>query len=306
MAARKQVDLTLTLLVAVLLSLALPGSAAAPASSTTSKFLRHRVTSLVPSPIGSSAASLRGNGKSLTKKSSRSTTYAPVDVYVCPFDACGSKGLANHPVFIIEANSTYTTNGAGMLYLEVPVFGNITLVSLAGNGYHRTQASTVQVPPVGLVTTLTQLVVQVPSDVIYDLFFAVTPGHKSEAKCQIVVTVCNVNVTIKSMPQGLLGSTVALDPPLDSKIFYFGTWGKFSNDTNPLPNDLNSTSWDGGVLIENVPVNVRSPYVITAQHPGYIFSSTTFWCLAAGTFINAGPNMGPRAVPASRSNNSEV
>mgnify|MGYP000099900421 CR=1 FL=1 len=83
--------------------------------------------------------------------------------------------------------------------------------------------------------------------------------------CQFVVTVSAYNLTLKSFPQGEINSTCSISPnPGLSGTYYFGTWGKLSNMTNPFEKGLKATSWDGGVALINVAprsvqVHARAP-----------------------------------------------
>lgn len=217
----------------------------------------------------------------------------PVKVFAGDF--VGLAPLANVPMDWIENGTTFVTDENGVAMLEAPIGASVTVNFLGNDKYHQTQSPTVTVPPGGLTTVLNQLVMQVPTHFLFDFFSAVSPGTKNMSECQVVVTVCNVNKTVFDHAQGLPGTVAVLSPAVESKEFYFGTWGSLSNDTNPFPNNLTSTSFDGGVLFENIPPS-NQWYEVTATHPGYTFTSTRFQCLHPG-FINAAPNQGPRATP---------
>lgn len=200
----------------------------------------------------------------------------------------------------MERGTTGVTDANGVLMLDADVGSTVTINFAGDDAYHQTQGVTVTVPPGGLTTELNEIVMQVPSLFTYDLFFLVTPGHKNTSACQLVVTVCNVNKTVHDPAQGLPGTVATLTPPTESTTFYFGTWGKWSNATNPLPNNLTSTSFDGGVLFENIPPNANQWYEVQASHVGYTFTTTRFRCTQGGLFINGAPNQGPRATPVSK------
>lgn len=220
---------------------------------------------------------------------------APVKIVA--LDYVSGRALAGIELEWIENGSSYTTDDEGVVMLDAPVGSNMT-VNFAGNSdYHQVESVTVRVPEEGLTTLYDQLVMQVPSNLMYDIFFLVIPGKKNESRCQAVVTVCDVNKTVYSHPQGLPGTVAVLAPALQSKTFYFGTWGKLSNETNPLPNNLTSTSFDGGVLFEDLPVDPDQWYTVSAYHEGYTFSTSTFRCTRPGMFVNGAPNQGPRATP---------
>lgn len=219
---------------------------------------------------------------------------APVNIWVVDFSQL--KPLVGHKITILETGDNYTVDTDGYARLDLPVGTNITVLAHSYPWYQSTQSATVSVPPGGLATKMTEIVLQVPSSITYDLFQWVSPGKKDPTACQVVVTVCNVNKTIYDFPQGLPGAVASLRPAALTRTFYFGTWGRVSNDTNPFPNNLTSCSWDGGVLFENVKVNPRVEYVVTAQRRGFRFSKTRIRCLRPGQFINAAPNQGPRAV----------
>ena len=214
-------------------------------------------------------------------------TLHPQQAVISVYDAESDKLLSK-----LEANSF------GYAFFNSSV-GSL-LYFVGSSSLHKTTTSPiVTVPDGGLTTELTQVVLQMPSDLIFELFWAVTPAgpgkHKDKTKCMVVVTVCAENKTVASHPQGLPGTSVKMVPPNYSTIFYFGVWS-FSNETNPLPNDLNSTSWDGGVLIEDVPVSNDIVYEISAFKKGYDFTTTKFKCIQPGSFINGAPNQGPRVT----------
>ena len=208
-----------------------------------------------------------------------------------------SKLLANASVTWLETGRVMYTNAVGEISLDVPVGSNITLEIAELPDYVSMQSPTATVPAGGFTGPLGEIVLQVPTKLMFDLFWLVTPGKKDDTKCQVVVTICNVNKTAFSPAQGLPGTVAHLSPALQTHTFYFGVWGNWSNATNPLPNDLNSTSFDGGVLLENIPVDPSTWFVVTATHAGYEFSRTVFRCTKPGLFINGAPNQGPRVIP---------
>jgi hypothetical protein len=64
---------------------------------------------------------------------------------------------------------------------------------------------------------------QMVDDLIYELFWAVTPGQKNKSACMVVVTVCAKNKTVGDLPQGEPGAVVQMWPPNFKSMFYFGT-----------------------------------------------------------------------------------
>ena len=188
-----------------------------------------------------------------------------------------------------------SANATGYAQLDAPVGGKLT-VEASSSHHHATMSPIVTVPSTGLVDEQNEIVMQMVSHLVYDFFWTVTPdrGHKkNHSACQVVVTVCDKNKTIRSSPQGLPGVQLHVDPPNYSTLFYFGTM--LGNKTDPFPNDRHSTSWDGGVLIENVPVG-ETVYTITATKPGLSFTQTVVQCSSPGLFINGAPNQGPRVI----------
>jgi hypothetical protein len=131
----------------------------------------------------------------------------PVEVYACDFTDC-SKPLAGFDISVIETGDVWTTDSQGMLYLNYSVGQMLSFVIKAQDFYHETQSGTVIVPPGGLTGDQNQVALQVPNDFIYELFKLSTNGHKSDSKCQVVVTVCNKNATVFSFPQGIPGAVV--------------------------------------------------------------------------------------------------
>lgn len=221
---------------------------------------------------------------------------APVRV-TC-LDFIGGAPVTNTEFIWMENGTSFLSDDTGHFYFDAEVGSNVTLNFLGNDKYHAMQGVTVTVPEGGLNTELTEIVMQMPSNLVYDAFTLIIPGKRNYSACQVVVTVCNVNKTVHDLPQGLLGTEVFLNPPLQTHTYFFGTWGKLSNETNPFPNNLTVSSWDGGVLFENVPQDPDTWYTVSAYHKGYTFSTTKFRCTAPN-FINGAPNQGPRATPAS-------
>lgn len=220
---------------------------------------------------------------------------APVTVVAGRFTDFDHR-LKGFSVVHVEANETFTLDDQGELNLMLPVGSNVTFYLPETLWYHNVQTATAKIPEAGFNSSLERIVIQAPLKVTFDLFEHLTNGKKDPKKCQLVVTVCNVGRSINSSPQGLPGTVAKLHPPVQTDTYYFGTWGKFSNATNPLPNNRTTVSYDGGVLFENLPLG---DYTVTASHPGYTFSSTFLRCLHHGTFLNGAPNQGPRAQPPS-------
>jgi hypothetical protein len=223
-----------------------------------------------------------------------SSTAAPVKVIAADYVDM-AKRLSNASVTWLEQGTILLTDANGEIMFDAPVGSNVTLELAETEEFVSLQTPTATVPAEGFVGSLGEIVLQAPSKLMFDLFWIVTPGKKDPTKCQVVVTVCNVNKTSFSPAQGLPGTVAHLAPPLQAETFYFGTWGNWSNATNPLPNHLNSTSYDGGVMFTNLPVDPATWYVVTATHPGFEFSRTVFRCTKAG-FINGAPNQGPRII----------
>eukprot|EP00049_Salpingoeca_infusionum_P008260 m.134735 g.134735 ORF g.134735 m.134735 type:complete len:283 (+) comp13963_c0_seq1:360-1208(+) len=229
-------------------------------------------------------------------------TTAPVKVLVVDYlDA--THAIVGATVTWLEQNVNFTVPANGTIEFQAPVGANVTMnmpaVMVGQKGYHQVQSTTVVVPLEGLTKELDMIVLQCPSEFIYKMFSTVTPHKKDENKCQLVVTVCAQGKGIFSHPQGLPNTTTHLSPANEEYTYYFGTWGKYSNATNPLPNNLNSTSWDGGVLFMNIPVSETDWYTVSAHHAGFTFSQSHFRCSQPGLFINGAPNQGPRATSAS-------
>lgn len=199
--------------------------------------------------------------------------------------------LANMKIILLETNETWTTDANGLFNGNFSVGAQLTFFAPETFLLHATQGATVVVPDEGLSTPFTRVVLQIPSKIAYALLTAVSPGKKDPTKCMGVVTVTAFNKTIFDDPQGLDGATVSVDPPLfDSPLFYFGI---VAGKTNPLPNNLVSTSLDGGVMIRNL--EVGHSYVVTAHKDGYNFTSCVLQCNTPGQFVNAPPNNGPMA-----------
>ncbi|KAJ9443502.1 hypothetical protein DIPPA_10834 [Diplonema papillatum] len=223
----------------------------------------------------------------------------PVTVLVVDFVDSAGKSMEGHPVLLLELNRTYAVGAGNRFTAEFSVGTNLTFRAETTLGHHETQGPTVTVPAGGLTGEHDMYVLQVPTRSVYDLFWEVTPGEKSKEKCIFVVTVCDGNKTVYDAQQGLPGSAVQLSPPDFSELFYFGVIPG-TNDTDPLPNGRTTTSYDGGVIVENVPVDAAGEYVVTASHPQYTFTQSRLRCLKPGSFVNAAPNQGPRATPKSK------
>ena len=222
---------------------------------------------------------------------------APVQVLGFQFSNAAIR-LAGYRFTHVETGANHTFGVDGRTTLDMPVGSNVTLSFPSQGKFQQTMGPTVMVPPEGMTTEATEYVMQVPSTLIYDFFNLVTPGHKNDQFCQFVVTVTGPNRTWNSFPQGIPGAVVTMSPPPTGRIFYFGVWKvPPDNHTNPFPNNRTTTSWDGGVLLENVPVAPGRPYVVRAALAGYAFTETVMRCDAPGLFVNGAPNQGPRATP---------
>jgi hypothetical protein len=224
-----------------------------------------------------------------------SSCAEPVQVYVGDLVHMRNP-LAGYNISVLETGEIFTTDSNGELNLQYAQGTMLTFLFLRAGEYAEIQSGTVVVPAGGLATEQTQVVLQVPSTVVLEVLEAITNGRKDPRKCQVVVTVCNRNRTFDSFPQGIPGAMATLQPPNSTHTYYFGTWGALSNYTNPLPNDLTSTTWDGGVLFDNVEPAADVVYTVSATLPGYVFSSSLIKCPIAGRVINAAPNQGPRVV----------
>lgn len=227
------------------------------------------------------------------------TNAEPVRVYAADLTDMKKKPLAGLPIAVLETAESFITDANGYLHLDYPKGQMLTFVSQTHGDYHELQSGTVIVPRGGLNTTETEVVLQVPTNFMFDLLLTLTNGKKDPTKCQVVVTVCNRGRTVYSFPQGIPGAVATISADAASThTYYFGTWGKLSNYTNPLPNDLTSTTWDGGVLFDNVAVNATAVYTVSAslattqEH----FTTSLVRCTSPGRAINAAPNQGPRLV----------
>lgn len=230
---------------------------------------------------------------------------APVEVYAGDFISIIETPLVNHPIDVyintydVAQAQHMSTDAQGWLRLPaVPVGAKIFFNLLDHGDYHQTMTAIATVPPTGLVGLLNRVVLQVPSHFIYDLFTVLVPGPMDKTKCQVVVTITNFNRTYTNCPQGWPGIVATITPQVDNEVhpYYFGTWGGLSNKTNPLPNNLTSTSWDGGVIYRNVDVNTNQDITLGAVFGNFNFTTTTVRCLAPNMFINAAPNQGPRSL----------
>jgi hypothetical protein len=225
-----------------------------------------------------------------------------VPVQFVGFSFIQGERLANFTIRQLETGAEYNLDHNGELTVDFDVGSNISFLvpeqkDHNGKVFESTQTAILQVPPEGLATPLTAIALQVPRKSVYEVMSFLSNGKKDPTKCQVVATVCNVNRSWYSSPQGLPGTKAFVTPAAESLTFYFGTWGRLSNDTNPLPNNRTTSSWDGGVVFENIPVSNETENVSTATHPGYTFSQAKFKCMTPGQFINAAPNQGPRATP---------
>lgn len=216
------------------------------------------------------------------------TPTAPVTVFTYEL---GSGPVGNTKFICLETNESFVSDANGWAHLSFSVGMNVTFFFPGSLLLAATQGATVVVPAEGLTSNITWYVLQIPNKVVYEIMMLVSPGHKDPTKCIGMVTVTAWDKTVADCPQGIEGVTVSVNPPLQSMIFYPGVW--MGNRTDPFPNNLTSTSLDGGVAIENLPVG--KTYLVTASKPGYLFTSTVLWCQAPGTFVNGAPNQGPRA-----------
>jgi len=223
------------------------------------------------------------------------SSAVPVEIYAGDFIDLTGKPLAGHTIIHEETQKQYTLNATGQVTLDFPVGTNITLTVLGGKHYKDTQTATVTVPPQGFIGKFNEIVLQTPDIPTYDLLNLVVPHTRNFSQCQVVVTVCNYQKSWYNCPQGFPGVKAALNPPYNEYTFFFGTWGKLSNKTNPLPNKLTGTSWDGGVFFQNIPMDFVQDFTVHASFGNVPFSETRIKCLVPGRLINAAPNQGPRA-----------
>ena len=86
----------------------------------------------------------------------------------------------------METGEVFNTTSDGYLEIDIPVGQNVTFTSLDYNGFHATQTATVQVPDEGLNTLSTMMVLQVPSNWIYDLLEWLVPGKKKTDSGKLV------------------------------------------------------------------------------------------------------------------------
>lgn len=224
---------------------------------------------------------------------------APVSLYAGSFTDFNGKPITFHPVRHEETGAIYKTDAKGFVRrIDLPVGSNVTFTLLSGSGFKETQTGTVTVPPGGFAEDSNMLILQAPSDVVFDVLNFVLPHKRNFSQCQIVTTVTNYGVTaFVGFPQGWPGVKAHLHPPLSTEpTFYFGTWAPFSNDTNPLPNNLTSLSWDGGVYFMNVNAPVGTEFLITASYGEIPFSTARAKCLQPGRLVNVAPNQGPKAL----------
>jgi len=220
---------------------------------------------------------------------------APVDVYAGDFMDIENKPLAGFTVLYEETQTNYTLDDKGYLHLDLPVGTNCTFTLLEQKNYAETQTGTATVPTEGFSGRFNEIVLQVPNKETYALLDLVLPHKRNFSQCQVVVTVCNFQKSFYNCPQGFPGVKASISPPLNQFLYFFGTWGFLSNITNPLPNDLTSTSWDGGVFFMNVDMDVTHEFVVSAEFGDVPFTKTRIKCLKRGRLVNAAPNQGPRA-----------
>eukprot|EP00756_Hemistasia_phaeocysticola_P062106 Hpha_TRINITY_DN5531_c0_g1::TRINITY_DN5531_c0_g1_i1::g.93831::m.93831 len=221
----------------------------------------------------------------------------PVDVYAGDFIAMDTHPLRGFRITHEETGKGYVTDDTGYLHLDFPAGTNLTFTLEEQSFYKATQTATVTVPVGGLTGHLKEIVLQVPDDPTFVALEVFLPHRlaRNWSQCLLVVTVCNFNTTWTDIPQGYEGVTASLHPPgSEFPPYYFGTWGSISNKTDPLPNSRMNTSWDGGVLWQNIDPSVED-YTVTAHFKDVPFSTSRIRCIRPGILINAAPNMGPRA-----------
>lgn len=231
-------------------------------------------------------------------------TTALVEVYAGDFISMESHPLANHPLkvyintFDDNAAQQMNTDSQGFLRIQVDIGAKIFVTSVAANDFHETTTSIVTVPPQGLNGLFGRIVLQVPSNLIYDLFKLLIGRPSPSNMCQVVVTITQYNKTYTDDPQGFPGVVATIDPAGDAvgpaRPYYFNTM--LNNKTNPLPNNLTATSFDGGVVFPAIPVGPGSDIIISGQYKDVPFTTSTIRCLRPGQFINAAPNQGPKAT----------
>lgn len=226
----------------------------------------------------------------------------PVDVLAHRFGLGGP--LAGLSLTALERPLSAVTDASGAATVDAAVGERLTLIGTAP-GYHRTQAGTVVVPAGGLQGDPQRVVLQVPPEWMYGALRATVPmpwdRPLNDSDCILVTTVCHAgHPKVSDDAQGEPGAAATLSRggrALPYRPYYFGTFGRLSNDTNPFARGLTATTLDGGVLWANVPPST-TPYTASATKPGVRFTSAELTCAAAGAFVNAAPNQGPAASPA--------
>lgn len=192
---------------------------------------------------------------------------------------------------------TIKTDKNGAFSFPATVGQNVTLV-VSKLGYQTTTSSTMVVlsPP---YTPQTELALQVPNLLIWAAFVNIlkkeTGENLSPGNCHMVVTVAAFNKTLYDCPQGEPNATIALVPAVSgAAMFYFGAFGAgpLHNLTDPFVTGLNETSWDGGVVIFNVPPS-DTPYKIVAHKDGITNFSYSVMTCKPNTFVNGAPPWGP-------------
>eukprot|EP00163_Fabomonas_tropica_P005738 TRINITY_DN1537_c0_g1_i14.p1 TRINITY_DN1537_c0_g1~~TRINITY_DN1537_c0_g1_i14.p1 ORF type:complete len:284 (+),score=53.81 TRINITY_DN1537_c0_g1_i14:90-854(+) len=240
---------------------------------------------------------LRG-GRSPQSANMASNSTVPFTGTAWKFGGIGGSMIEGATISLLDANgnavANTTTDKNGAYSFPAVAPGTNVTVRLTKTGYLTTQTSTVTVPSTGLTGIHQELTVQVPNILVYEGLKAILHdvGQLDPTKCHFCVTVCAANKTLHDLPQGEPNATVTMDGVVAPDTYYFGV---FHNYTNPFKRGLNSTSFDGGVLIFNVPQRAE-PYAVTAHKEGKVFTTSYMHCTNPGMFINGSPPWGPIVV----------
>jgi hypothetical protein len=219
--------------------------------------------------------------------------FAPVEGFARGF--IFGEEIAGATITVLETGLRLKTDAQGKFGPFLYPIGKPITLTLAGFGYKTTQSSTQIVPPEGLVGPYQNITFQVPSLMTYYLLAHIIGAEFDSNSCHVVTTILAKGKTMDDAEQGEPNAIVTLSPYVSETPFYFDifTEGPLKGKTNPFTKGLTVTTKDGGVGFFNLPPR-ESPYTISAQKDGNIFTQAQFLC-RKNTFVNISPPLGPMA-----------
>ncbi len=194
------------------------------------------------------------------------------------------KPIANVDLTILESGETFKSDDNGKFSFNWPVGKSVTLIAKKA-GFRTIQTATFTVPAEGLSGPHHSIGIEMFDQPTF-LFIALVMGKLiDESKCHVFTMISGYNKTLDDLPQGEPDSTIVLTPAASAEPYYFDIFkeGPFKDNINPFTKGLTKTSAAGDVVIANLEPS-ETPYTVTANKAGVIFSEAKFIC-SKGMFV---------------------